>query len=176
MKKTLIAASIAAVLGFSSAVLAAETTPGTQTTTGTQATQAVQDYKYRASDVIGMDVTNQDDETVGQIDDLLITGNDSVVHAVVSVGGWLGIGDKLVTIPYEELQVDPQEDRVVYNTTQEQLEQRPEFNYREGETWWGRTEDREARWENKEETTEGVQQERQDVMEEKQELQEEKKD
>ena len=93
-------------------------------------------YQLRASDLIGMEVYNYTDEHIGEVDDLIITGDDqSVAHAVISVGGFLGIGDKLVSIPYSDLQMGPENDYVVYNATQEQLETLPEFEYNEGETW-----------------------------------------
>jgi uncharacterized protein YjbJ (UPF0337 family) len=91
-------------------------------------------YRFRASDIIGMNVKNLNDDTIGEVDDLIITGGDSVAQAVISVGGFLGIGDKLVTVPYSELNVGGEDNEyVVYNATEEQLEALPEFDYNEGE-------------------------------------------
>ena len=113
-------------------------TTSTSMSTGDQAASdtvmASGSYRLRASDVIGMDVQNSQQEEVGEVDDLIITEDDTVVHAVVSVGGFLGIGDKLVTVPYSELQVPADRGNyVVYNATKEELEAKPEFEYKDGE-------------------------------------------
>ncbi len=100
------------------------------------AMEAANPYDLRASHIIGREVKNSQDEDIGEVDDLIITKDDNVVKAVVSVGGFLGIGDKLVAVPYDQLQVDPQQDYVMYEATKEQLESQPEFNYKEGEMRW----------------------------------------
>ena len=55
----------------------------------------------RASRVIGADVLNSEDETVGTVEDLIAAPNDEVIFAVLSVGGFLGIGVKHVVVPYK---------------------------------------------------------------------------
>ena len=91
------------------------TTTGSQTSTDTStqsesADMAAMEYDVRASDLLGMEIKNAQNEEIGEIDDLIITGKDKVLHAVVSVGGFLGMGDKRVAIPYDELQIDRQAD------------------------------------------------------------------
>ena len=56
----------------------------------------------RASKVIGSDVVNEKKETIGKIDDLLISTDAHDVFAVISAGGFLGIGSKLVGVRYED--------------------------------------------------------------------------
>jgi uncharacterized protein YjbJ (UPF0337 family) len=91
-------------------------------------------YRFRASDIIGMNVKNMSDDTIGVVDDLIITGGDEVALAVISVGGFLGIGDKLVSVPYNELQMGGEDnDYVVYNSTKDALKAQPEFEYNKGE-------------------------------------------
>jgi sporulation protein YlmC with PRC-barrel domain len=58
----------------------------------------------RASKVIGAPVYNENNESIGEVDDLLIPGGGSAPVAVISVGGFLGIGAKLVAVPYDRLQ------------------------------------------------------------------------
>jgi len=57
----------------------------------------------RASKVIGSSVYNDKDEKIGSIDDLVI-GNDQTLHAVIDVGGILGVGGKMVEVPFNKLQ------------------------------------------------------------------------
>ena len=47
-----------------------------------------------ASDVIGADVVNADGDTVADITDLVKRTGEDQLYAVLSVGGFLGIGDK----------------------------------------------------------------------------------
>ncbi|MFC7476402.1 PRC-barrel domain-containing protein [Dankookia sp. GCM10030260] len=59
----------------------------------------------RASKLIGASVYNENNESIGEVDDILIpAGGTGGPIAVISVGGFLGIGAKLVAVPYERLQ------------------------------------------------------------------------
>src|SRR5260221_14745577 len=51
---------------------------------------------YRASKVIGTSVTNDANETIGKIDDLLVSSDGKDPYAVLSIGGFLGMGSRLV--------------------------------------------------------------------------------
>jgi hypothetical protein len=51
---------------------------------------------YRASKVIGSSVTNNANETIGKIDDLLVSSDGKDPYAVLSIGGFLGVGSHLV--------------------------------------------------------------------------------
>ena len=67
---------------------------------------------YRASKVIGSSVVNDANETIGKIDDLLVSSDGKQPYAVLSVGGFLGMGTRLVVVPYDTLKfadnkVDP---------------------------------------------------------------------
>ncbi|WP_165799628.1 PRC-barrel domain-containing protein [Sphingomonas oleivorans] len=82
---------------------------------------------YRTSELIGRPVSNGR-ETIGRIDDLVI-GRDKVLFAIISVGGFLGLGDRKVAIPYSSLQVTP--DSIVFpGATDAALRKLPEFRYR----------------------------------------------
>jgi sporulation protein YlmC with PRC-barrel domain len=57
------------------------------------------DHNMRSSKVIGMQVYNDHNEKIGVIDDILLPATGGEVTAVVSVGGFLGIGEKMVKVP-----------------------------------------------------------------------------
>jgi hypothetical protein len=87
----------------------------------------------RASKVIGSSVYNDRDEKVGSIDDLLI-GKDGKLNAVLSVGGFLGMGSKYVEVPYAELtfgntQRDSDNKVVLKGATKESLKTQAPFDY-----------------------------------------------
>lgn len=86
-----------------------------------------QSYQSRASQIIGKTVTNRMDQKIGTVDDLLITRDGRVGQAVLSVGGFLGIGDKLVVVPYA--QIDKKGDTLIFDRSADQLKAQPEFKY-----------------------------------------------
>ncbi len=58
---------------------------------------------YRAFKVIGSNVLNDANETIGKIDDLLVTRDGKEPYAVLSIGGFLGMGTHLVVVRYDSL-------------------------------------------------------------------------
>ena len=85
----------------------------------------------RASELIGLNVTNNADETVGEINDIVIDPNDARVRYVaVSVGGFLGMGDQLFAIPWAsfDCRKDGDEHKVVLNIDKETLQKAKGFN------------------------------------------------
>ena len=83
---------------------------------------------YRTSKVVGSTVYNEANETVGTIDDLIVTPSDKVPFAVLSVGGFLGMGTKFVVVPYSSLEVREKK-MVLPGATKESLKSLPEFKY-----------------------------------------------
>jgi hypothetical protein len=83
---------------------------------------------YRTSKVVGSTVVNEANETVGTIDDLIVTANEKVPFAVLSVGGFLGMGSKFVVVPFSSLQVQDKK-MVLPGATKESLKGLPEFKY-----------------------------------------------
>jgi sporulation protein YlmC with PRC-barrel domain len=83
---------------------------------------------YRTSKVVGSSVVNETNETVGTIDDLIVTPSEKVPFAVLSVGGFLGMGTKYVVVPYSALQLRDKK-MVLSGATKESLKALPEFKY-----------------------------------------------
>jgi hypothetical protein len=83
---------------------------------------------YRASKIIGSNVVNGSNEKIGTVDDLLVGRDDSVLYAIVSVGGFLGIGTKLVAVPFETLKIGA-DSLVLPVGTKDDLKALPTFEY-----------------------------------------------
>ncbi len=83
----------------------------------------------RASKLIGSHVYNDAGERIGTMDDLIVTGGDRIVVGVVSVGGFLGIGSKLVAVPYERLAFGQDGRITLQGATKESLAALPGFTY-----------------------------------------------
>jgi sporulation protein YlmC with PRC-barrel domain len=84
---------------------------------------------YRASKLIGSSVTNEKNEKIGTLDDIII-GRDRVMFAILQVGGFLGIGSRLVAVPYESLQIDSAGKKIeLPGASKDQLNKLTEFKY-----------------------------------------------
>jgi PRC-barrel domain len=84
-------------------------------------------------EVIGADVHNNMDEKVGTIADLVLDQDQKLVGVVLSVGGFLGIGEKWVAVPVEQIDFPSAEQpaRLLATVTEEQLTNAPDFTTRE---------------------------------------------
>ncbi len=87
----------------------------------------------RASRIIGSAVYNDHNDKLGTIDDLVI-GKDNKLTAVLSVGGYLGMGKKLISVPYNSLKFGDttagSDNRVVMTgATKDSLKSMAEYHY-----------------------------------------------
>ena len=83
---------------------------------------------YRASKVIGASVVNEAGNTVGTVDDIIIGEDGKSPFVVLSVGGFLGMGTKLVILPYQQLKTMDRK-IVLPGATKDALKDLPEFKY-----------------------------------------------
>jgi sporulation protein YlmC with PRC-barrel domain len=58
---------------------------------------------WRSSKMVGLNVYNDTNEKLGSISDLLLDKNGMIKAAVIGVGGVLGVGERLVAVPFEKL-------------------------------------------------------------------------
>jgi len=128
MKKLATLAAFAAIM--TTAVPAAVIAQGTTQTINAVDVQTL-GTGLRSSKVVGSSVVNENKDTIGKIDDLIVTrGPDHKVYAVISVGGFLGVGSKLVAVDYDTLQ--PTADNsgfVLAGATKDSLKALPEYQY-----------------------------------------------
>jgi hypothetical protein len=65
---------------------------------------------WRSSQIVGATVYNDRDERIGAVDDLIVGQDGTIAEAVLSVGGVLGLGAKLVAVPYDQLRFEERTD------------------------------------------------------------------
>jgi sporulation protein YlmC with PRC-barrel domain len=75
-----------------------------QMNTGTWMTQE-QPGQWRASKLEGLDIYNQNNEKIGDISELLVDSSGKIQAVVVGVGGFLGIGERDVAIPFDQIKL-----------------------------------------------------------------------
>jgi len=82
-----------------------------------------------ADTLLGEDVVNTEEDSLGDIKEIMIdmrTGQ--VAYAVLAFGGMLGMGEKLFAVPWQALQLDTVNKRFVLNVDKERLQSAPGFN------------------------------------------------
>ncbi|MGB4862349.1 MAG: PRC-barrel domain-containing protein [Tepidiformaceae bacterium] len=76
-----------------------------------------------ASTLSGDSIVNASGEDVGKLEDIMLDlDHGKVAYAVLSVGGFMGMGDKLFALPWESLQVDTANKRLICNVPKEKFE------------------------------------------------------
>jgi sporulation protein YlmC with PRC-barrel domain len=83
---------------------------------------------HRASKIIGMDVVNGKGEKVGDVEDIVLDSKGNVAYAVVSTGGFLGVGDRLHAIPWTSLRTHTGKDNFMLDVDRERLKGAPGFD------------------------------------------------
>jgi sporulation protein YlmC with PRC-barrel domain len=86
---------------------------------------------FRASRIIGATIYNEQNESIGTVSDLFISKPNQVSIAVIQVGGFLGVGGKLVSVPFEKLQVDHPDKIVMPQASRDELKAMPGVEYGE---------------------------------------------
>lgn len=82
-----------------------------------------------ANTLIGNDVHNLEGEKLGDIKDVMLDVDlGRVAYAVLSFGGFLGMGDKLFAIPFEGFRMDVKNERIILDVPKETLKKAPGFD------------------------------------------------
>ena len=113
---------------FSSIPSMAADAKGMNAETPSQAEQTNPQQMIRASKIVDQPVYNERGEWIGEVDDLIMSRNGKIKKVILSVGGFLRTGEKLVTVPFRSLK-GSDEGHIVYNATKEQLKCDRRFSY-----------------------------------------------
>jgi hypothetical protein len=80
-------------------------------------------------DMLGKDVYNEKKEDIGDIKDVIVSPKKTVSWAIIGVGGFIGVGTKLVAIPMDQLALTNGK-FIFKGATKDALKAMPEFKYR----------------------------------------------
>jgi sporulation protein YlmC with PRC-barrel domain len=141
-----------ACLLSSSAAFAQSTPPAPPASSSVQASGKLQFYnrtrdEVRASKLIGTSVTNNANETVGDINDLILNRDGQVAAVVIGVGGFLGMGERDVAVNYNSLRIEYDASamtesgatKIRLDATKDQLKAAPAWTWTGGTTGQGTT-------------------------------------
>ena len=83
----------------------------------------------KASNIVGKDVRNPQGESLGDIKEIVVDPMSSrIAYAVVSFGGFLGMGEKLFAVPFSSLKYNIEKDEYTLDTPKEVLKSAPGFD------------------------------------------------
>lgn len=104
----------------------------TATTTETEVFVTAQPTDALSSNIVGLNVSDAEGTVFGEIKDLVVT-QDELSGYIVSVGGFLGIGEKYVIVSPESVNLNYLDDskswEATMSATKEEIEKAPEFKY-----------------------------------------------
>jgi hypothetical protein len=82
-----------------------------------------------ASKIIGESVVNHEDESLGKIDELVFDAREGrLAYAVLSFGGFIGMGNKLFAMPWKAFEFSNTENKLILNVDKKKLESAPGFD------------------------------------------------
>lgn len=133
MKKFLTTASLVALMAVPA--VAQDTTMPKTSEVPAEAKQmatdkAVYSGQMSVNDLINKPVKNASNESVGDINDIRIDSDGNIAAVIVGVGGFLGLGEKNVALPYDQLSFTRDGDGglvITANVTKESLQSAPEW-------------------------------------------------
>lgn len=130
MNHTLMTTAAIAAIAFGSVALAQTTSPVPPPTVPPAAAAPMQQPgQVNLQRLIGTNLQNMQNETVGEIDAVMVDRAGKVQAVIVGVGGFLGIGERQVAINWDALSVSPSGDKVTLNMSSDQLKALPEYRY-----------------------------------------------
>jgi sporulation protein YlmC with PRC-barrel domain len=86
---------------------------------------------HRISKIIGSEVRNKSGDKIGDVRDLVVDDKGTIKLAIVSTGGFLGVGDRLHAVPWDVLALGPKDDHIL-DIDKAHLQAAPGFTSR---TW-----------------------------------------
>ncbi|WP_168197773.1 PRC-barrel domain-containing protein [Pseudolabrys sp. FHR47] len=154
MKRTLTAAALATVLAMPAFAQSTTMPPANTNNTNVAPTatsktnnatmnnasggfvSSQQSTDWLGSKLIGASVYGPDNASIGEINDVVIGGDGKINAVVVGVGGFLGVGEKSIALPFEAISVARKPDlaaidKITVSYTKDQLKNAPTFAYYE---------------------------------------------
>ncbi len=103
--------------------------PATTTDPNLQVATVRLEGGYRASKVVGAAVYNAENQQIGTVDDIILDHENRADLVVISVGGFLGVGGKLVALPYGKIERTDNGKVILADGSKDTLGKLPSFTY-----------------------------------------------
>ena len=139
MKTLLAATALALLIAVPAYAETATTAPKTEAAPQGAATTTIPAVKFysergdwRASNLMGLKVTNVANETIGDINEILFDNDGKIAAIVIGVGGFLGMGERHAAVEFSSVQLTRDKNNAPLarvNVTKEQLKSAPEWKW-----------------------------------------------
>ena len=86
---------------------------------------------YRASKLLGSTIYNDHGEKIGKLEDFIVGSDHKASVAIISVGGFLGMGARMAGVPAAAFESNAQSQTVLPGATKDVLKALPQFRYAE---------------------------------------------
>ena len=128
MRKTVIAGLTGGMMAVAAVQVAAQVAGST--TIGVPATEITTLTKGWSAkkQILDKTVYNDQNEAVGEVNDIIVAPDKSISYAILSVGGFLGLGERYVAIPFQQFKVRDNK-FVLPGATKSALKTVPTFDY-----------------------------------------------
>jgi hypothetical protein len=128
MRKTLVAGLMGMIMAVAAGPVAAQVAGST--TIGVPATELTTLAKGWSAkkQILDKSVYNEQNEKVGEVNDIIVAPDKSISYAILSVGGFLGLGEHYVAIPFNQLKADDGK-YMLRGATKDTLKAIPPFEY-----------------------------------------------
>jgi sporulation protein YlmC with PRC-barrel domain len=135
LKSLLCGAALAAVLAATSVAQTTSPAPGAsdRTAPATSPPAASKPEPAKVNALVGRDVRNVTNETIGEVNNIVVDPDGKVQQVIVSVGGFLGVGSKHVALAWNQVRMDATGGAIMVDMTKEQLKSAPEVAVRRSE-------------------------------------------
>lgn len=103
MTAGIVGSALLATAAFAQSPSTSTTAPAAAPATASDSTSSSFNGNWRTSKVVGLNVYNEANESLGSINDLLTDKEGNIKAVVIGVGGFLGVGERLIAVPYDRI-------------------------------------------------------------------------
>jgi sporulation protein YlmC with PRC-barrel domain len=130
-RHALLAAVITGIAGTASAQTSHPSTSAGQPPARAASKDMAAPASADASKLIGRNVKNSKNETIGEIESVYLDANGKVDSVIVGVGGFLGVGERYARLHWKDLKVSDNGERVVLDMSKDQLKAMAPYKYKD---------------------------------------------
>lgn len=103
MTAGIMGSALLATAAFAQSPTTSTTAPAAAPATASDSANTSFNGNWRTSKVVGLNVYNEANESLGSINDLLTDKEGNIKAVVIGVGGFLGVGERLIAVPYDKV-------------------------------------------------------------------------
>jgi len=136
MSKPLLTVALLTAVGVAGAQAQTTSTPSGKTThdNPSLAMQATAPSGADAHKLLGRNIKNMQNETIGEVKSIHLDPNGKVDAVIASVGGFLGVGEREVLLDWRDLKIDNDGKVVHVNMTKDELKAKAPYSYKDNAT------------------------------------------